>query len=576
MDTTLEEISAMSKDETQRAQAAPNNQSHLTVWLLLLSSGINTALQVAWFWSFTSRNINYDAVSYIGIARHVLRGDVPDSLNGYWSPLISWCIAAVSGFRCNLTLLGRLVTIGSFLFCLLMLYLLTFRLWRSSVLAALAVLWFTTARAVVAFSVYFIGADYLLTAFVLLYFVLLLRCLRQPSSLNWVLLSLPHGAAFLTKAIAMPWLAVSTLLAGVLVGRGNLRKSLMFVCAGIAVPLLVWFSWGSVLQSRYGVFTAGYQLKWNLLDQQTREEADRNSSNLLFLHDTSRSLDSYMVVDNMFPRSPLWSIRPKWRNTIQLILSKERQNLPMALKEVAILVTPGGLLAAILTLLAMRTHVRQPEAQVIGIVIVESAVLVVAYCMLVFDARYVLPLAPLLMAVGVPFVTLTSRTQFVSGRFPRGRMVAAALLVLSTIFFQVYWASPFRTMRKDYQLSCYDAARKLQAIPHCNNLVVIGRGPYQEHGVGWEAGVYASYFAGCKIVAFNSDVPGIEKIEATKRDLLIIGPDAILLFGTRGEMAYERFLAAIHSSHPSLMSEAIVDPTTREIGELLWREDRNR
>jgi hypothetical protein len=569
-------ISVASKVETEKPQPAAGDKVHPTVWLLLLLAGINTAFQIAWFWRFTSRNINYDAVSYIGIARHLLRGDIHDSLNGYWSPLVSWCIAAVSTFSSNLTLLGRLVTIGSFLLCLRMLYLLTLRLWRSPLLAALAVLWFTTARAVVAFSVYFIGADFLLTAFVLLYFVLLLRCLRQPSSWNWVLLSLPHAAAFLTKAIAMPWLAISTVVAGFLVGRCNLKRSFMFVCTGIAVPLLVWCSWGMVLQSKYEVFTAGYQMKWNLLDQNIREEAVRNNSNLLVLHDTSRSSDSYVVVDNMFPRSPLWPIRLKWVSTIQLILSKERQNLPMALKEVAILVTPGGLLAAILALFAMQRHFQQPEAQLIGIVILESAVLVVAYCMLVFDARYVVPLAPLLMAVGVPFVIPTRKTQFASARFPQGRVIAAALLALSTIFFQVYWASPFRTLRRDYQLSSYDAARKLQAIPHCNNLVVIGHGPYQEHGVGWEAGVYASYFAGCKMVAFNSDVPGTDKIDATKRDLLTIRPDAILLFGTSGEVAYEDFLAAIQSSQPSLISEAVVDPTTREVGKLLWREDGSR
>jgi len=392
-------------------------------------AGINTAFQIVWFWRFTSHNINYDAISYIGIARHLLRGETLDSLNGYWSPLVSWYIAAASSFSTNLTLLGRLITIGSFLLCLPILYFLTFRLWHSSLLAAIAVLWFTTARAVVAFSVYFIGADFLLTAFVLLYFVLLLRCLRQPSGWNWFSLGLPHGAAFLTKAIAMPWLAVSTLVAGFLIGRCNLRKSFIYVCAGIAVPLLVWFSWGMVLHSKYRIFTAGYQSKWNLLDQTVREEADRNSSNLLVLRDTSRSSDSYMVVDNMFPGSPLWFTRLKWASVIRLISSKERQNLPKALKEVTILLTPGGLLAIILALLTTRTRRQQPEAQLTRIMFLEAVVLVIAYCMLVLDARYVLPLAPLLMAAGVPFV-IPTQMQSLAVRFPQLRMIAAALLVL--------------------------------------------------------------------------------------------------------------------------------------------------
>ena len=283
-----------------------------------------------------------------------------------------------------------------------------------------------------------------------------------------------------------------------------------------------------------------------------------------------------MVVDNMFPGSPLWGMRLKWESAVRLILSKERQNIPKALKEVTILLTPGGLLAIILVFLTMRRRTQQPENTLIGIVFAESAILVIAYCMLVLDTRYVLPLAPLLMAVGVSFVTPTPKTNFVTARFLQERMVAAVLLAFSTIFFQVYWASPFRTLHRDYQLSCYDAARKLQTIPHCNSLVVIGRGPYEEHGVGWEAGVYASYFARCRMIAFSSHIPALDQIDATQRDLLAIGPDAILLFGTQGEVAYEGFLAAIHRSQPGLISEAIVDLPTREVGKLLWREDEKR
>jgi hypothetical protein len=154
-------------------------------------------------------------------------------------------------------------------------------------------------------------------------------------------------------------------------------------------------------------------------------------------------------------------------------------------------------------------------------------------------------------------------------------MLAAALLLISTVFFQVYWASPFRTLRRDYQLGCYDAAQKLQAIPHCNNLVVIGHGPYQEHGVGWEAGMYASYFAQCRMIAFSPDIPETDKVEATQLDLVTIRPDAILLFGTRGNVAYETLLAAINTSQPNLQSEAIVDPPARELGKLFWRVDHN-
>ncbi len=38
-------------------------------------------------------DFNPDAVSYIRDAQHIAQGRFGDSVSGYWSPLISWCIA---------------------------------------------------------------------------------------------------------------------------------------------------------------------------------------------------------------------------------------------------------------------------------------------------------------------------------------------------------------------------------------------------------------------------------------------------------------------------------------------------
>lgn len=69
---------------------------------LLGLAAFNSFFQIVWFWKYASKNINYDAVSYIGIARHILDGNFRASLHGYWSPLISWCIVAGSLFSSNL------------------------------------------------------------------------------------------------------------------------------------------------------------------------------------------------------------------------------------------------------------------------------------------------------------------------------------------------------------------------------------------------------------------------------------------------------------------------------------------
>ena len=105
-----------------------NAQERRLALILLALTALNCSFQIGWFWRFRAHNITMDAVNYIGLARHLLDGNVTASLHGYWSPLLSWVIAAGSFVMKDLTVLGRIITIASFLVCLPLLYLLTFRL----------------------------------------------------------------------------------------------------------------------------------------------------------------------------------------------------------------------------------------------------------------------------------------------------------------------------------------------------------------------------------------------------------------------------------------------------------------
>jgi len=537
---------------------------------LLFLAGANCALQILWLWRLSFRNINYDAVSYVGIARHIADGDFRLSLRGYWSPLISWLVAGVSMFSKDFTLAGRLLTVASFLVCLPAVYLLALRLWNSSTLAALAVFWFTTARGIAAFSAYFIGADFLLTFCVLIYFVLLLECLRHSSLCNWFLLGIPHAFAFLSKAIAMPWLAVATVAACSFSNTSPVKRK--FFCASVAMilPLLVWSSWGLALRSKYGHFTAGYQLKWNLLSSDTREQLQRQSSNLVFLTDSSRTYDQYNVVDSMYPGFPLWKQKLSLTNASSLGLRKAVRNLADELKEFSILLTPGGVLGILLAASVRRRKRGTPEAQLLYVACLSSATLLLAYSPLVFDgARYILPIVPVLIALSMPFIW--PGTLPPSGRPAPSttlRQAAFALLIVGTVFSQIYWASPFRSIRRDYQLSCYDAAAKLRALPSCTRLAVLGSGPFPEHGVGWEAGIYSAYFAGCRMVAFSPALPTPRQVEVANNDLKKAGADAILVFGNPRDPAFTSFDP---SPQQRFSSEQILDPVLGQVGTLFWK-----
>ena len=532
--------------------------------VFLVSAAFNCLFQIIWFWRYTARNINYDAISYIGIARHLVDGDFHASLQGYWSPAFSWCIAAASLFSHNFLLSARLISIASFVLCLPLIYLLSFKLWRSMTLASLSVLCFTLSRGVVALSVYFIGADFFLTAAVLAYFILLLACLRNPAPANWLKLGAVHGLASLIKAFAMPWLAVCTLLAGILLGWRNSKKVTATALLGLTIPFAVWITWGTILSTRYGRFTPGYQSKWNLLS--TEAQNTESTRNFFYLTDTSKTMDKYMVVDNMYPSSPLWDQRLHTKPLATQIVRKEILNLPEAIRRIFVLITPAGIFSLPLLLRSLNTDATRSEFFWVGVVVTGSIICVLGYCMLVFDGRYVLPLIPLLMIATTPFLWPGEK------RLCGTRLRAAlGLLFLGSIaFFYCYKTSPFRAIRRDYQSGVYHLAAALSRVPKCNRLVVIGSGPFPAHGVGWEAGIYASYFGQCRMVGFDAEIPPDSKIEFAITDVDKLNADSVLLLDDARTGNGAALLNALLQDHFQL-ANAEQNPDKREIGSVLWK-----
>jgi len=526
--------------------------------------------QVVWFWRYCGHNINADAISYIGIARHVAEGDFRASLHGYWSPLISWLIAAVSFVSHDLTRAARLLMLPMFALCLVLIYWFTQKLWGSRLLSALAVFWFAAARGIAAFSVCFIGADLLLTAVMLLYFTLLLGCLERPhEETRWIGLGAAHGAAFLAKAIAMPLLAPVTLLAVVFVLRRSPRQfARALIFAGI-FPVLIWMSWGSALRQKYGVFTTGYQLRWNLLEPAVKQARDK-SSELIVLHDSRSTYDSYMVADAMPPGSRFWR-SSVWRPTLlSRIARKEIENVPLAGKEFLVLLTPGGVMALILCVVQLTRQRRNYPAyfRLVWIALLTTTALVLAYGMLVFDGRYAIPMTPILIGLAIRFALPPGKTKDLPSHGVdcggSWQTVAGVLIILGLIAVQVYWASPFRSIHRDFQSSVYEAANALTE-GEARNVIAIGEGPYPEHGIGWEAGVYAAYFSGSRIVADLFDMPAGVNTDAIVSDVEKLSPDAVMIWGTPANSAYTAIVRKFHQAYPRDTLTIIRDPDRGEV-----------
>lgn len=544
--------------------------------LILVLAALFWMFNVAWFWRYCGRNINADAISYIGIAHHISDGNFRASLHGYWSPLISWLIAATSFVSSDRTLAARVLMPPLLGASLILLYRLTQKLWSSKLLSAIAVLWFVTARGIAAFSLSFIGADLLLTATILAYFTQLLQCLEKPERPSrWVGLGVAHGVAFFAKAVAMPLLAFTTLVAVIwTLGKVPKKALASLLCAAI-VPALFWAGWGLALRAKYGVFTTGYQLHWNLIEP-NKKAAEARAHGKVVLHDARGNYDAYMVSDVMPPGSPFWQVKVSRASVLRQISQKERVNVPSACRELLVLLTPGGLLALLLCMVRLTRERRRLRVgfRFGWIVLFATAALVAAYCMLVFDGRYVIPVTPILIAVAVGFFLPTGLPQesppnavgtFVLSAWQK---TVAALLLAGIIGVQIYRASPFRTMQQDFQQSVYSGAQDLRT-KNVRTLVAIGQGPYPEHGVGWEAGMYAAYFAGSVMVGDLFDLPSASDDDSVVADIGKLRPDAVMVWGTTANSGFSPLINAIQKANPGSTASIIRDPKRGDVGSVL-------
>ncbi len=180
---------------------------------LIAAVEISCVFQLTWFGFKCFSRVDFDGISYIGVSRHLIAGEFHESINAFRSPLLSWMIAALSGFGSDLLATGKILTIASFTCCTVLLYVFTLRLWSSRLAAALAVLWFTLGRGIIPKAVELVTPDFLFAFLVLAYFLSFIHCFQTNKNRDWLLLGVFHALAFLAKAFALPWLALTTLVA---------------------------------------------------------------------------------------------------------------------------------------------------------------------------------------------------------------------------------------------------------------------------------------------------------------------------------------------------------------------------
>jgi Dolichyl-phosphate-mannose-protein mannosyltransferase len=548
----------------------PEREGKLSDWLIF-ATAISCVAQIAWFASKCFTQIDYDGMSYVGIARRLSEGQFHASINAFRSPLISWIIAAGARLDGNLLQVGKFTNIGSFLASVALVYLVTERLWHSRLVASIACLWFSLSRGLAATSVVLIIPDFLLTGLVLIYFLILLRCFRTDRARDWTLLGLFHGLAYLAKAFALPWLALATLVSIAISFRKQPRHGLNRLVLASVAPLLIAAAWATALHSKYGVFTTGSQFKANFLHYSAGTSSQKEPPYALLINtlpepgvaDPSfEKSDDYVVNDPVPPHSWVWNYRPTISQTVPRVIAAERKNLPAATKELTILLTPGGILGFLLMLQTMVRRRKQsaPEFRFAVVIVISAVSLILAYGMLAFITTYAYPVVALIMAVTARL--FVKDAQYSGNAIWQPLCIGLTLAGLMVAF--TYRSSPFRTLDRNMQMSCYDAAKKLEPYSG-SRIVTIGSGPYPEHGVGWEAGYRVAYFAKRRIVAESPIVPG--DVPLLLSDIEKSSADAVLVWGKPADPAFQRVLHSLGAEYRG--SAPILDPALGQVGELV-------
>jgi len=547
------------------------SKQKISRWLLA-AAALSYWFQLVWFGSKCFHQIDIDGIDYIGIARHLRKHQFYSAINDFRSPLLSWMIAAGSFFDGDLVRVGKVLNIGSYLLCGALLYFFTKSLWHSELAASLAVFWFSLSRGLSAQATEMVTPDFLFAALALVYFMVLLQCLRRDEKRCWGLLGGIHALAFLAKGFALPWLAVSTIVS-MLLSRNHTPRPCKQLAARLALagilPMLVATAWAGALHFKYGAFTTGTQFKVNFLQWTAHAYSNQPDRTYAVLKDTRPFIDENNVGDPMPPGSWPWQYRIDARQAAPALVAHEVQNLRKAAKELLIVITPGGLAAFVFVVAVLVGRRKQSpvEFTMAAVVALGIVSLLLAYCMLVFDGRYLYPIIPLVLGIAVGFL------EQMGPELRIWRRAMMALIALGICASLVYSSSPFRTLSRDFQISCYRAGQGLRAHPG-STVVSVGSGPYPEHGVGWEAGYKSAYFGDRRLIGATDKLPDLEEIPAVLQAISKARPDAILVWGKPVDTRYEALVQQLIHEYAGGSREALVDPFVGEVGSAVYAGQR--
>ncbi len=198
--------------------------------------------------------LNTDGIAYMQIAQHWADGNRDLAVSGYWGPLLSWLMVPLVESGMPLMEAARVVMgfSGGLFFLSVALLFKVMNLSQRDFRCGLVI----TAAMGVFWSIRNVTPDLLLTALTSLGLSGLLMLFRTGSRYWLVFGSVSWAMAYMTKAVALPWLVLTLVAAGVVAWwyKRDLRETGLQSGKVLGLVILLCAPWMVVLSSHYGQF----------------------------------------------------------------------------------------------------------------------------------------------------------------------------------------------------------------------------------------------------------------------------------------------------------------------------------
>ena len=376
----------------------------LLSWFLPLLIYSALIIPTAWRGRF---QINPDGIIYIRKAQFLLAGHVLQSISGYWSPGISWCVAALlklSPISNPLNVIHATLAVWGFCWVAAscaFLYSVASEFRWARLIGGLAV-----AVVAVRLAVIWIAPDLLLCTFLLAY----ITCWTWPKQRWWtpLLAGVFAGLGYLCKSYALPFVVVhlpATLLYRHLTQRTpsgtrpDWRRPLLLGFTGLAIAVI---PWAAVLSYKYQKFTISMVYHHNHLNVATADYL-RSSPDFCVVPP-----DPYLCIWEGLDPGPRvdwspWSNIRSFRHQIGIATS----HVHYILAEVFYFDHFGMiLLVSLLALIPARWAWNRPRSNLSLWLLMTAAIYCLGFLAVAFETRYIVPI---LFPLGLALCLIESR-----------------------------------------------------------------------------------------------------------------------------------------------------------------------